>query len=88
MTTRWAPVDIRLLLDFYTLPVIPFSESSGEVAGRLAGAGLIRPKGDDAWELTPSGLAFIAFLLDMPTPEQQWHMPFIPHKTSGFFPRD
>ena len=79
--SRWTPVDIKTLLSFYTTPAQGREELPNAALENLIGAGLLVldfPKNELV--LSDHGLAFISFLLDMPVPERQWHLPTVPHK--------
>ena len=90
MSHRWTPVDIKTLLHFYTTPISSdtFNGDHTLDATNLIGAGLVVcDVARNQLQLSDYGLAFIAFLLDLPVPEKQWHLPVVEHKTAGYSDR-
>jgi hypothetical protein len=78
---RWSPVDIKNLLHLYYSPE-PLDHDDDAYAN-IIGSGLVvcdMQADPSRLVLSDHGRAFIAFLLDMPIPERQWHMPRVEHK--------
>ena len=77
---RWTPVDIKNLLHLYYSPD-PWPDHDTAYAPLISSGLVVLDPVKNRLVLSDSGQAFIAFLLDLPIPERQWHMPPVEHKS-------